>query len=53
MLKCSEYASVIIECGFLSSPEDEKLLIQDYYLDELTYSIFSACIGYIAMQNNL
>lgn len=53
MLKCSEHPSVIIECGFLSSPEDEKLLLEDRYLDEITYSIFSATIGYIAMQNNL
>jgi N-acetylmuramoyl-L-alanine amidase len=53
LLKCSDFPSVIIECGFLSNPEDEVLLSQDYYLDELTYCIFSACLGYIAMQDNL
>ena len=31
ILNCTEYPSVICECGFLSNPEDEKLLTNDEF----------------------
>ena len=31
MLNCSYYTSVLIECGFLSNPEEEKMLNTDEY----------------------
>ena len=47
ILKCTTSPSVIVECGFLSNPEDEALLIQPEYQQELAYYIFSGIISYI------
>lgn len=47
ILNCSEYPSVIAECGFLSNPEDEALLVTDKYQDSLAYNIFKGAIGYL------
>lgn len=48
ILNCSNYPSVIAECGFLSNPEDEQLLINSTYQDELAYTIFKGVITYLA-----
>lgn len=48
ILKCSPYPSVIVECGFLSNPQDDKLLNTSAYQDKITYAIFSGIIGYLA-----
>ena len=47
ILKCSAYPSVIAECGFLSNPEDESLLITDEYQDSVAYAIFRGAIDYL------
>lgn len=39
MLNCSYYSSVLIECGYLSNPEEEKLLNDKNYQNELTDAI--------------
>ncbi len=39
MLNCSYYTSVLIECGFLSNPEEEKLLNSTTYQETLISSI--------------
>lgn len=41
ILQCSPYASLLVECGFLSSPEDEKLLVDADYQDKVAYTVFS------------
>ena len=46
LLNCTEYPSVIAECGFLSSPTDEALLITDEFQTELAYSLFKGIIAY-------
>lgn len=48
ILNCSEYPSVIAECGFLSNPEDEALLINEDYQDDVAYSIFKGIVGYLS-----
>lgn len=48
ILNCSETPSVIIECGFLSNAEDEKLLTDEEYQDKLAYSIFKGLVGYLS-----
>lgn len=48
ILNCSNYPSIITECGFLSNPEDEALLINDQYQDELAYTIYKGIAGYLA-----
>ena len=52
ILKCSSYPSVIAECGFLSSPEDEALLLTEEYQDKMAYSIFKGIIGFLAQQSS-
>jgi len=47
MLKCTSAPSVIVECGFLSNPDDEALLIKESYRKELAYYIFSGVISYL------
>lgn len=39
MLNCTEKPSVIVECGFLSNEEDEKLLSSPEYREELIVAI--------------
>lgn len=51
ILKCSNAPSCIIECGFLSNEQDEKLLKTESYLNELCFQIFSGTIGYLSATN--
>lgn len=47
MLNCTENPSVIVECGFLSNPDDEQLLSDEKYLDELVFSIYGGIVAYL------
>ncbi len=51
ILNCTEYPSVIAECGFLSSPEDEALLVTEEYQDALAYTVFKGIVGYLAQSS--
>lgn len=42
MLKCSEYPSILCECGFLSNAAEENLLITASYQEKVAYTIYSA-----------
>ena len=46
MLKCTQSPSVIVECGFLSNTEDERLLTSSEHRKEIAYSIFKGAISY-------
>lgn len=46
MLKCTQNPSVIVECGFLSNGEDEKLLSSEEYQKKIAYAIFKGVIKY-------
>lgn len=48
MLNCTEYTSVICECGFLSSPEDESLLITEEYQEKLAVAIYQGILTYLS-----
>lgn len=48
MLKCTQSPSVIVECGFLSNAEDEKLLCDGEYRKKLAYAIFKGAVGYFS-----
>ncbi len=41
ILQCSSTPSLLIECGFLSNPEDEKLLLDTSYREKIAYTIFT------------
>ncbi len=42
ILNCSEYPSVLCECGFLSNSAEENLLITASYQQKVAYTIYSA-----------
>jgi len=52
ILNCTEYTSVIAECGFLSNPEDEALLLTEEYQNDIAYSIFKGIVEYFSLSNN-
>jgi N-acetylmuramoyl-L-alanine amidase len=47
IIKCTEYASCIVECGFLSNAEDERLLLSSAYQAELIYELTNGIIIYL------
>lgn len=42
ILNCTEYPSVLCECGFLSNVSEENLLITASYQEKVAYTIFTA-----------
>ena len=40
---------VIVECGFLSNPEEEKLLNDVEYINKMCYSIYAGIINYLGV----
>lgn len=47
MLKCSPAPSVIVECGFLSHPEEEKLLQTSDYQNKIIDSIYRGIVNFL------
>ena len=47
MLKKSAYTSVIVECGFLSNPEEEALLLTEEYQEKLAWAIHLGVLQYL------
>ena len=48
VLNCSDYASVIVECGFLSNAADEALLVTEAYRARLADTICAGTLAYLA-----
>ena len=54
-IKCGDYyilnaiqaPSVLVECGFLSNPDEEKLLIQEEYKKEICYNILLGILAFM------
>lgn len=46
MLNCSYYTSILIECGFLSNPEEERLLNSKEYMDKIVSAIVGGVMLY-------
>ena len=46
IIKHVEIPTTIVECGFLSNPEEEKLLLNDDYQNRLAWGIYSGIINY-------
>lgn len=46
LLKCRDVPSILVECGYLSNPEDEALLISDAYQEKVAYTIFCGIIKF-------
>lgn len=48
MLECTNYTSVIVECGFLSNAEDEALLTDKGFQEKLAYAIFCGTLAFLS-----
>ena len=46
IIKHVEIPIAIVECGFLSNPEEEKLLLEDEYQNKLAWGIYNGIIDY-------
>ncbi len=52
LLTCSEYPSLLVECGFLSNPEEERLLADANYQQKVAYTIFSTIHARFTLTDN-
>lgn len=46
IIKHVEIPTTIVECGFLSNPEEEKMLLNDEYQNRLAWGIYNGIIDY-------
>lgn len=46
VLRATEIPAIIVECGFLTNPEEEKLLNSEAYQDKIAWSIYLGIIKY-------
>ena len=46
ILNCSYYSAVLIECGFISNPREEKLLNSDEYKNKMIDAIYKGILLY-------
>jgi len=49
ILNCTDIPGVIIECGYLSNPNDEALILTENYRQLICYSIFIGILKYLAI----
>ena len=50
MLKCTTAPSVIVECGFLSNEEEEKLLLTDEYQEKIINCIYLGIVKFLQIK---
>lgn len=50
MLKCTTAPSVIVECGFLSNIEDEKLLLNEDYQNKIVDCIYMGIVKFLQIK---
>ena len=50
MLKCTTAPSVIVECGFLSNEEDEKLLLNEDYQEKIVDCIYKGIVNFLQIK---
>ena len=48
MLNCTQYTSVIVECGFLSNREEEALLLTEEYRRAVASAVFRGTLAYFS-----
>ena len=52
ILKSVQIPCSLVECGFLSNPKEEELLITDSYQQRVAYAIFCGIIEYLNFSEN-
>lgn len=50
MLKCTSAPSVIVECGFLSNEDEEKLLLSDGYQERIVNCIYLGIVKFLQIK---
>ncbi len=50
IVKCTDIPSIIVECGFLSNPQDDALLNDASFQELMAYHIFSGIMQYVGAQ---
>ena len=48
LLKNAEIPAVLVECGFLSNPEEEKLLKTEKYKESIAWAIYKGIVTYFS-----
>jgi len=49
ILNCTDVPSVLVECGFLSCPEEEALLVSADYQQKLCYYLYCGAMRYLGV----
>ena len=52
IIKHVEIPTTIVECGFLSNPEEEQKLLNDEYQNRLSWGIYNGIIDYFYDENS-
>ena len=50
MLNCTSTPGILVECGFLSNPEEERKLITSEYQETLAYTIACGVIAFFGLK---
>jgi N-acetylmuramoyl-L-alanine amidase len=50
ILKAGQAPSVVVECGFLSNPQEERLLKTDEYQEQVAWAIYCGIVDYFGDQ---
>lgn len=53
LFKGNDIPGALVECGFLSNPEEEQLLKQEHYQEKLAWCIFTGIIEYLESETKL
>lgn len=46
LLKCRDVPSILVECGYLSNPKEEALLITDTYQEKVAYGLYCGILRF-------
>ena len=49
VLNTAKMPSILVECGFLSNPNEERLLVSSDYCEKFCYSVLAGIISYFKM----
>ncbi len=52
ILNCTSTPGVLVECGFLSNPDEEAKLVTNEYQEQLAYTIMCGVVGYFGLSNS-
>lgn len=46
ILNCTQKPSILVECGFLSNPDEERLLLDEEYMNKFCYNLFCGILRF-------